>query len=367
MIKDEDIWAYIYKHRGLSCRLIYKLLGFAGSFESFRYLCVDDLEGRFNDKEISQIIKANNFVNENTESLINEARIFYSNTIKKGISWSVVTSPDYPTKFKTLEDPPTILYYLGHLPNEHKKSVSIIGARECSEYGRKCAMMFARELAMADVQIISGMARGIDGISQRACLDIEKNTFGVLGNGPDVIYPSENRDLYERIMKNGGLLSEYEPGTKPLKQFFPARNRLISGLADMVLVIEARKRSGTYITVTQALEQGRDVWAVPGRITDGLSDGCNTLIAGGAGAALNPDVLLEYLFGERQVMISDYSTEDKSNKNVVISLLRNECLSVEEILVRLEGNIEFDELIEQLTDLQIEGRIKKIGNKYLVE
>ena len=155
--------------------------------------------------------------------------------------------------------------------------------------------MFARELSISGVQIISGLARGIDGIAQRNSIKVGGSTFGVLGCGVDVIYPKENDDIFNDILINGGLLSEFEPGTQPLRQYFPSRNRIISGLSDIVLVVEARKRSGTYITVTQALEQGREVYAVPGRITDALSDGCNNLIASGAGVAVDPNAVLEEL------------------------------------------------------------------------
>ncbi len=142
-------------------------------------------------------------------------------------------------------------------------------------------------LAKAQIQVISGMARGIDGIGQRAVVEAGGSTFAVLGCGVDVIYPSENRRLYERIMERGGILSEYSPGTMPKARLFPCRNRLISGLSEAIVVIEAREKSGTMITVDMALEQGKDVYAFPGRLVDGLSSGCNRLIKQGAGVILS--------------------------------------------------------------------------------
>ena len=151
-------------------------------------------------------------------------------------------------------------------------------------------------MASRGITIISGMARGIDGIAQTAALDAGGRSYAVLGCGVDICYPEENRSLYDRLLQQGGILSEYPPGTPPEARLFPLRNRIISGLADAVLVIEARKKSGTLITVDMALEQGRDVFALPGRVSDSLSDGCNRLIRQGAAPATCPEDLLEYFF-----------------------------------------------------------------------
>ncbi len=202
---------------------------------------------------------------------------------------------EYPDNLRFIPDPPAGIYIRGELPDPEKKTVSIVGARACSEYGRYMAEYFASHLAAAGVQIVSGMARGIDGIAQKAALDAGGKTFGILGFGPDVIYPKENKELFERISGHGGLISEYPEGSKPLRAYFAERNRLISGICDILLVIEARIRSGTSITVHNALEQGRDIFAIPGRLTDGLSAGCNKLISEGAGIALCPDDILKAL------------------------------------------------------------------------
>ena len=143
--------------------------------------------------------------------------------------------------------------------------------------------------------MVSGLARGIDGISQEAALDCGGRTYAVLGCGVDVCYPAENGRLFDRIPARGGIVSEYPPGTLPQARLFPPRNRIISGLSDLILVVEAREKSGTLITVDMALEQGREVFAIPGRVTDALSSGCNTLIRQGAGVAISPSALLEGL------------------------------------------------------------------------
>ena len=199
---------------------------------------------------------------------------------------------DFPEKLKNIPDPPAGIYVKGRLPDENVKTVAIVGARNCSQYGRKLAEFFASNLASAGVQVISGLARGIDGIAQINSVRAGGRTWGVLGCGIDYVYPESNRYIYEETLKNGGLISEYEGARPPLKPFFVQRNRLISALCDVLLVIEAKERSGTSITVRNALMQGKDIFAVPGRLTDPLSAGCNRLIAQGAGIALNPETIL---------------------------------------------------------------------------
>ena len=205
------------------------------------------------------------------------------------------TGKAYPDKLRCFEDMPEYLYVKGKLPDSRKKSVAIVGARRCSSYGSSQAYYFAKELSRFGIQIISGMARGVDGWAHRGALDGGGETFAVLGNGVDICYPRQNMDIYRRIPFRGGVLSEYEPQTPALPYHFPRRNRLISALADLVLVIEAGKKSGSLITVNFALEQGKTVYALPGRLGDTLSEGCNNLIFEGAGIANSVDIILDEL------------------------------------------------------------------------
>jgi len=191
-----------------------------------------------------------------------------------------------------IPDAPYGIFYKGTLPSNDILSVAIIGARDCSEYGSYVAGELGRFLGERGVQVISGMARGIDGISQEAALLAGGSTTGVLGCGVDICYPKQNQALYHKILERGCILSSYPPGTLPKAQNFPPRNRIVSGLADAVVVIEARNKSGTLITVDMALEQGKEVYVVPGRITDRLSDGCNGLLKQGAGILLSPEDFL---------------------------------------------------------------------------
>lgn len=219
----------------------------------------------------------------------------YTKMKEKGISLVTVDEGGYPERLGELINPPYGIYYKGRLPENDVPSVAIIGARECSEYGTYVANAFGEALAGQNINIISGMARGVDGISQRGALNVDGATFGVLGSGVDVCYPMGNFKLYRDIQKKGGILSTFPPGMEPNKQNFPERNRIVAALADLVLVVEARQKSGTSITVDLALKMGKDVYAVPGRLTDRLSDGCNTLIRNGAGVALSPEDVIREL------------------------------------------------------------------------
>lgn len=213
----------------------------------------------------------------------------------RGIRFIPRIDAAFPEKLKNIPGAPFAIYVKGRLPDPEVPSVAVIGARMCSEYGRFMARQFGQGLAMAGVQVISGMARGIDGIAQKAALKAGGSSFAVLGCGVDVCYPEENIEIYDSLLTNGGIISEFPPGTQPLANFFPMRNRIISALSDVVLVVEARQKSGTSITVDTALEQGREVLAIPGRVTDRLSDGCNHLISQGAGVAVCVEDVLERL------------------------------------------------------------------------
>ena len=203
------------------------------------------------------------------------------------------TDAAYPKRFLAFSNMPDVLYVRGNLPDPETKSAAIVGSRSCSPYGSEYAALFAKVLAEHGVQIISGLACGIDAAAHQGCLDGGGKTFAVLGCGIDRCYPRSNYALYRRMLQNGGgILSEYEPGSPPYAYHFPIRNRLISALSDIVLVIEARQKSGSLITASYALEQGVSVYAVPGRISDTLSSGTNALIAQGAVPALSPETIL---------------------------------------------------------------------------
>jgi DNA processing protein len=207
---------------------------------------------------------------------------------------SLVTLEDagYPEKLRELPDCPYGLFFRGTLPDPRQKMAAIVGARRCSPYGRMMAETLGQALGEAGYWVVSGMAKGIDGYAHRGCLNSGTSTAAVLGCGVDICYPRENKSLYESIRAQGCLLSEFPNKRQPLAAQFPQRNRIISGMASLVIVVEAREKSGSLITADFALEQGRDIYAVPGRINDPMSAGCNRLIAQGAGIITSVDDFL---------------------------------------------------------------------------
>lgn len=241
----------------------------------------------------------------------------------------------YPERMKALPGMPQKLYVLGSLPRDDIPTVGIVGARLCSPYGHRTAYHLARELALRGVQIISGMAAGIDGYAAEGALDAGAPSFAVLGNGVDICYPPGNRSLYDRMITAGGLISEYSPGEEPLPFHFPARNRIISALSDLIVVVEARKKSGSLITADFALSQGKSVFAVPGRVDDRLSEGTNYLIAQGAGIAFSHEAILEELDGQALILKGESTRKQRERSARLQAELKKKAsaLSAEALLV----------------------------------
>jgi DNA processing protein len=204
----------------------------------------------------------------------------------RGVGWTGRGEPAFPPLLAAIHDPPPGLFLRGATAGSSdvltRPSVAIVGARSCSPYGSQVARAGARELAAAGLVVVSGLARGVDGEAHRGALEAGGVTIAVLGCGIDRDYPASHRELAARICERGLIVSEYAPGVEPAPWRFPARNRIIAGLARATVVVEARERSGALITADFALEQGREVFAVPGEITSALSAGSNALLALGA-------------------------------------------------------------------------------------
>lgn len=218
---------------------------------------------------------------------------------RHGIDAYTLNDPDYPRLLRHIPSPPPVLYARGTLLPGDDLAVGIVGTRRATAYGTDMTARFARDLAMADVTIVSGLALGIDTVAHRVALDHDGRTIAVFGCGLDTIYPPRNRTLAERIVGNGALVSEYPLGTRPDARNFPVRNRIISGLSRGVLVVEAPLKSGALITTMFAGEQGRDVWAVPGSALSAASSGCHALIRDGAALVTSADDILSELNVER--------------------------------------------------------------------
>lgn len=204
----------------------------------------------------------------------------------------------YPASLRNIIDPPLVLYYKGILPDfDREAMIGVVGTRKASAYGMATARQISRQIAAHGGIVVSGMAEGIDAMATWGALDEEKTAVGVLGNGVDRIYPTCNRELYRKIEQHGCLISEYPPGTPPNRWNFPRRNRIISGLSNGVLVVEAPLKSGALITARQALEQGRDVFVVPGNIGVASCEGSNALLKDGAALITSGwDILEEYAY-----------------------------------------------------------------------
>ena len=291
---------------------------------------------------------------------------------QKGISVIPWGEKEYPGRLKEIYDPPYALYVKGKLPDNTARAAAIVGARSCTPYGEKYALEYGKKLAECGIQVISGLARGVDGIGQRGALLGGGKTFAVLGSGVDVCYPKNHMGLYLDILEQeGGILSELPPGTPPLPQHFPRRNRIISALSDIVLVMEARERSGSLITADLALEQGKDVYALPGPLDSPLSAGCNHLIQQGAGILLNPENLLEEWGIETNVLCRNTEIKNEKNKKVLESTddLVYSCVglypkNVDQIAQ--ESRVEIRKLMSILVTLELQGYIREITKNYYI-
>lgn len=291
------------------------------------------------------------------------------------IECDVVTlaSPNYPALLREIPFAPPLLYYRGVLPEKIPFPFAVIGKRVCTAYGRDMAEKFAKELAGCGMCIVSGMARGLDSVAAEAALSVKEHpypTIAVLGSGIDTIYPRENAGLYRRIALRGAVVSEFYPGAEPEKEHFPQRNRIISGIANGLLVVEAAEKSGTSITVNSALEQNRNVYCVPGRLTDAASIGVNAFIRDNKAKLVTcvQDILVDYGLDTHllpSLAIMDGQSENELNdiEKKLVNALRNGEMSFDELVV--VTGLPLPELNSTLTALDISGIIKQLpGGQY---
>lgn len=294
----------------------------------------------------------------------------YEKFLEKDMEFIPFYDSMYPKRMNHMKDRPYALFVRGSLPKEDALSVAIVGARQCSAYGERQALAFAELLAGAGVQIISGMARGIDGAAGRGAINAGGCTYAVLGSGADVCYPRENKGLYLDAQKEGGIISEQLPGTPPLRNNFPRRNRIISALAEIVLVMEAREKSGSLITADQALEQGKEVYALPGPVTSPLSRGCNRLIQQGAGILLSAEDFAEelktmgYLDGDFMQKSDKNEKVLESTENILYSCLGLYPKGVHQLME--ETKMEPSQIMELLVSLELKGYIQEISKNYYI-
>jgi len=298
----------------------------------------------------------------------------YEAAKKKGISMLCRESDGYPKRLKHIFLPPLMIYVYGNLPQEDIPVLAVIGARNCSVYGEEIAGSFSGRLSAAGVQIVSGMARGIDAAAGRAAINEAGSAYAVLGSGVDVCYPKENKLLYSRLKERGGVISEEIPGTPPVSWNFPKRNRIISGLSDAVFVVEARENSGSLITVSYALEQGKEIYAVPGRIYEKLTEGTNRLIQEGAYLVREPEDILHGFSEKFAAFFMNNQMKNRRSEKILLASREKivyACLSlrpkhIEEL--QTETGMEFPELTGLLFDMEMKHYIKQpLKNYYIIQ
>jgi DNA processing protein len=268
-----------------------------------------------------------------------------------------ILDPSYPARLLTIPDPPLVLWTVAPAEPVTGPAVAVVGSRRATPTGLGVSRRLSRDLAASGVVVISGLARGIDGAAHRGALDAAGKTIAVLGNGPDVVYPREHRELMQAVQRSGGVLSEFPPGTRPEARHFPLRNRIISGLSQAVVVVEASEKSGSLITARAALDQGRDVLAVPGSVASGTSRGCHALIKDGARLVETVDDILEEI-GRPAAR----GQEPPAGNSISVSSLgrfirADEPLSVDELAAR--SGRPAAECLADLTLLEVSGSIAR--------
>ena len=279
-----------------------------------------------------------------------------------GVDALICEGPAYPSRLKEIYDYPPVLYVRGKLPADDEPCLAIVGTRRPTVYGRQVTEEIVADLARSSITIISGLARGIDSVAHRTALDAGGKTVAVFGSGLDIVYPGENAKLAQAIAEHGALVSEYPLGVKPKAENFPLRNRIMSGLSLGVLVVEAGERSGALITAQQAMEQNREVFAVPGSILSPASQGTNRLIQEGAKLVRNHTDILEELnltIVVQQAEIKEFSPANEV-ESAILKQLGPEPNHIDEICRR--SGLTMSEVSSTLAMLELKGIARQVGS-----
>lgn len=346
--------------RGIGCRKIKAMLDYFGTPEEIFRAQKEQLEQisslRARDIEALTASRKMDLVKTKWEELCCSRTRFV---------W--LEHPDYPEKLKHIADPPYALFYKGSLPIENVPAVAVVGARNASHAGLETAGKFGRELAENGIAVVSGLARGIDITAQKGVLTVGGGrTYGVLGCGIDRCYPDDHIESYMLMQENGGVISEFCPGMPPYPANFPMRNRIISGLADGILVIEAGEKSGSLITAELGLDQGKEVFVVPGDIYNPCYRGSNRLIQSGAALVTKTRDILDGLgiFMDEDASVRKKKCEVmlETSEKIVYSYLGLEPIHISE-LVRMSG-LSLQRIMELLLSMEFKGIVRQIGNQY---
>ena len=357
---EELLATWITGIPGFGSVKISKLLEKYGSLSEIFYL-KDSLleeEGLINEKERQEFIKTRN---------LDRIKNQYEQMKKEGIQFTYLLKKDYPKRLKNIASPPFGIFYKGSIPKDTQPVVAVVGARNATHAGKEIAGRLGRELAENGISVISGLARGVDIAAQNGVLSVAGGrTYGVLGCGIDQCYPLQHIESYTLMQENGGVLSEYPPGMPPLARNFPLRNRIISGFSDGILVIEAGKKSGSLITAEMGLEQGKDIFVVPGDIYNPCYEGSNQLIQNGAALVTKTRDILDGLgiFLDEDVSQRKKKCEVmlETTEKIVYSYLGLEPIHLSEI-VKISG-FPVQSVMSALVSMELKGVVKDTGNQY---
>ena len=309
-------------------------------------------------------------VDQNYDKIFNpknleDFKAYREKVARLGVDFVTILDEDYPENLRHIDDRPVVLYYKGSLDSiRDSQSIAFVGARKCTDYGKWACKNLAGSIAQAGITTVSGLAYGIDAMCHKATLEVGGRTIGVIGCGIDQVYPKANKFLYEKIEEEGLILSEFPLETPPIGYNFPRRNRIISGISLATVVIEAKEKSGTMITTRCALDQGKEVFAVPGNINSIYSKGTNKLIQDGSKLILSAeDILdeLDYLLDKKiEKRTIDYSALDKDEVSVVRYIENNPNASADSLALNLDLSIDVINFL--LTSLELKNIIENIGN-----
>lgn len=362
-LTEREYWFWLCSKSWLGVRSIDKLLGYFKTAENIYY-------GR--DSQYEQVKGLGKKVLKHLQMSKEKDRDDLKRRLEQfeqnGGKFVCRIDSDFPEKLKHIYDVPAGLFYYGHLPDPKQPLIAVVGAREASAYGLEAARYFARELAKQGLGIISGLARGIDGEAHKGALSGDGLTWGILGCGLNICYPPEHYRLFEEMKEHGGIMSEYAYHVKPEAWHFPMRNRIISGLADGIFVIEARERSGSLITVDVGLEQGKNIYALPGPFHTALSQGCHRLIQNGAKLVYKTEDILE----DYDILVNCQTTFEEKIK---LSLAKSEQLVYASLSlgprdvdsISADCGLPLKDTIRVLMNLELQDKIRSVGqNQYML-
>ena len=358
-MNDLKYWVWLSSLPGIGSRKFYDLINFFQTAENIFNSTTEELKSCRVVKEevISAII-----TNRNLEKIDKYIKKVKDNGIKIYLS----NQEEYPVNLKTIYDPPPVLYCLGELKYEDKEAIAIVGSRKATDYGLKTAENLAEQLVQSGITVVSGMALGIDAAAHRGAIRGGGKTIAVFACGVTNPHPRSNINLYREILKNGAVVSEYPLGMPPYPGNFPARNRIISGLSLGSLIVEANVKSGSLITADFALEQGRDVFAVPGNINSPSSMGTNNLIKNGAKLVHCVDDILSELPGSCMIKASSkIRIQLEDNETLIAATLLENGKTIDQIAV--DTGLGINEVLSNAAIMELRGIIRSINGVYYSE